>query len=512
MDCFRFTGAPGENVRIEFDGTLSFGARELFRPDGTEVSPCCVLDAAGTHRIIVGSFIGTGTGNYSISIQRLSNPVGCTSIAFGDPPASGAVSGLADMDCVTFTGSLGDAIDIHTVSVDVAEIDLQLYDPSGQFICSTTVGAQEGDNRSCRLTTDGQQTIVLTSPDAPASYRLAIQRLNGPVGCSDLDFTGISTLGTLGFAEMDCYTFDAVAGDTMRLRHAKTGGNFTPIFVLADPDGGSLSSECTQSAAELNCSLGATGTYTVLVLDSSSSGGGSGTYAIALQRPNNPGNCTSLSFGAAPVAASIGQPAEMDCFRFSGAPADRIQMAVAVATGATLSRDVDVFAPEGGLICSAPSAPCFLENAGMHTILVDDSNGAGTGSYGIAVQRLNNPPGPSCTALSFGAAPTSASIGAAGEMDCYCVLRLGRRAGQGPARDHVRRPLSVQRDRADRWDAGVPARHGARLHLRDGRERPAPDHRERRRLRPGHGQLLDCGPATQRAEQLCCARRTAAHR
>ena len=144
MDCFRFTGAPGENVRIEFDGTLSFGARELFRPDGTEVSPCCVLDAAGTHRIIVGSFIGTGTGNYSISIQRLSNPVGCTSIAFGDPPASGAVSGLADMDCVTFTGSLGDAIDIHTVSVDVAEIDLQLYDPSGRFVCSSTVGALEG--------------------------------------------------------------------------------------------------------------------------------------------------------------------------------------------------------------------------------------------------------------------------------------------------------------------------------------------------------------------------------
>ena len=217
---------------------------------------------------------------------------------------------------------------------------------------------------------------------------------------------------------MDCYTFDAVAGDTMRLRHAKTGGNLTPIFLLSDPDGGSLP-ECTQSAAELNCSLGATGSYTVLVLDSPSSGGGSGTYAIALQRPNNPGNCTSLSFGAAPVAASIGQPAEMDCFRLSGAPADRIQMAVAVATGATLSRDVDVFAPEGGLICSAPSAPCFLENAGMHTILVDDSNGAGTGGYGIAVQRLNNPPGASCTALAFGAAPTNASIALPGEMDCY---------------------------------------------------------------------------------------------
>ena len=180
---------------------------------------------------------------------------------------------------------------------------------------------------------------------------------------------------------MDCYTFDAVAGDTMRLRHAKTGGNFTPIFVLADPDGGSLPQlACIGRRAELLARRNRHREHGPRARQPIVRGAAPGTYAIALQRPNNPGNCTSLSFGAAPVAASIGQPAEMNCFRFTGAPADRIQMAVAVATGATLSRDVDVFAPEGGLICSVPSAPCFLENAGMHTILVDDSNGAGTGS------------------------------------------------------------------------------------------------------------------------------------
>ena len=64
----------------------------------------CLLDANGAHTLRVRDFGGAGTGNYSLYVQRLNNPVGCTPIAFG-ATLSSSISVAAEVDCFTFTGA-----------------------------------------------------------------------------------------------------------------------------------------------------------------------------------------------------------------------------------------------------------------------------------------------------------------------------------------------------------------------------------------------------------------------
>src|SRR5262249_35579663 len=131
--------------------------------------------------------------------------------------------------------------------------------------------------------------------------------------------------------------------------------------------------------------------------------------------------CGAVVFGAAPLARSIAATGEWDCYRFSGIAGDRIRVRVAETSG-SLNAEEEMLRPDGTTLpCSPTSAidlTCTLENTGFNGILVYDSNETNTGNYTVAVQRLNNPPAASCPAITFGAAPTSTSIGAAGEIDC----------------------------------------------------------------------------------------------
>src|SRR5207245_6493859 len=79
----------------------------------------------------------------------------------------------------------------------------------------------------------------------------------------------------------------------------------------------------------------------------------------------------------------------------------------------TLAPSAEVLRPNGTTIsfCS----PCSLAATGTYAVLVEDF-GAGSGDYALTLQRLNNPVG--CTAIGFGAAPTTGAI-AAGETDCF---------------------------------------------------------------------------------------------
>jgi hypothetical protein len=172
-------------------------------------------------------------------------------------------------------------------------------------------------------------------------------------------------------------------------------------------------------AACVPCSLDSSGTYTILVGDGA--GTATGDYALAVQRLNNPVGCTPIVFGAAPSTGTVAA-GEMDCFTFAGTTGDRIHANLVKTSGTALT--AQLFNPTGGQVCifdpSSFSNPfaCGLTAAGTQTLIVSGLvGGAGAGNYSLAIQRANNPVG--CTALGFGASPTTGTIAVAAEEDCF---------------------------------------------------------------------------------------------
>jgi len=90
-----------------------------------------------------------------------------------------------------------------------------------------------------------------------------------------------------------------------------------------------------------------------------------------------------------------------------------------VETSGSLSLSQEIIGPDGTTtVCGLTyldELDCQLPVSGTYTLLV--KAWTGTGTYNVLLQRLNNPVG--CLSLGFGNPPTSASIDAAAEVDCY---------------------------------------------------------------------------------------------
>jgi hypothetical protein len=219
--------------------------------------------------------------------------------------------------------------------------------------------------------------------------------------------------------EMDSITFpDGRAGDRVRVRVVETSGRLVAYTGLVD--GATICGPSTQT--ELTCLLAGDGPHTIRVQDLG--GRRTGDYWLAVQRLNNPVGCTPVGFGDPPVAATISQAAEMDCFTFPGAVGDRVRVRVAEVAGSPLVTSTEVVGPNGTTAVNCPpnnqtEMTCPLDANGSHTIIVRDQDGRRTGDYWLAVQRLNNPV--NCTGVGFGI-PMDNSIDEVAEMDCFTIL------------------------------------------------------------------------------------------
>lgn len=153
---------------------------------------------------------------------------------------------------------------------------------------------------------------------------------------------------------------------------------------------------------------------------------------------------TAVTFGAAPTAGSIGAPGVTQCFTFGAAAGDVVRVRVARTSG-TLVRSTTIVRPDSSTACGPSGAlqiDCSINVTGTWTVTVRDSGGTNTGSFSIAVQRLNNPS--SCGTVGIGAVLTTASIAAATEMDCYRftgavgdVMRIRVAATSGTLHPHI---------------------------------------------------------------------------
>lgn len=228
-----------------------------------------VVTTPGQYTIVVSDgFNGTYTGTYSLFLQKLNPPVGATGITFGQT-LTGAVNYAAEMDAFTIDAVNGERIlvGVTNVSGDIWP-EIRLYDPAGLPLLKN-----DGPIHSeieFNITMSGPYTILIADGfrgTYTGSFNLFIQRLNDPANATSMSF-GDTKQGAISLAaEMDAYTFDALANDQVQITVAHVAGDIWPQIRLYDPAGLLLNEQSGPASSEITQVLTASGRYTILVSD-----------------------------------------------------------------------------------------------------------------------------------------------------------------------------------------------------------------------------------------------------
>ena len=440
VDSYTFSAVAGDRVLVTMavtSGGLDPEVR-LYNPTGQSICSAhsslggaaafedCTLPAAGNYTLLASDYGLSETGSYGLYLQRLNNPGGTAALAFGQT-LQATLAAAAERDAYTFSATAGDRV-LVTMAMTSGGLDpeVRLYNPTGQSICSahSSLGGAAAFE-DCTLPAAGNYTLLASDYglSETGSYGLYLQRLNNPGGTAALAFGQTLQATLAAAAERDAYTFSATAGDRVLVTMAMTSGGLDPEVRLYNPTGQSICSAHSSlggAAAFEDCTLPAAGNYTLLASDYGLSE--TGSYGLYLQRLNNPGGTAALAFGQT-LQATLAAAAERDAYTFSATAGDRVLVTMAMTSGG-LDPEVRLYNPTGQSICSAHSSlggaaafeDCALPTAGNYILLASDYGLSETGSYGLYLQRLNNPGG--TAALAFGQT-LQATLAAAAERDAY---------------------------------------------------------------------------------------------
>ena len=285
-DCHRFTATAGDRVRVHVRTTSALRPYvEILGPDG--IARCisaeitCPIQQTGPHTILVtDSAPGTRSGGYQVSVQRLNNPIGCTSASFGPSSWHGELD-IGQTYCVRFDGAAGDRVRLQANDANPMNLVAEVISPDGTTQCSPAAA----DRATCMLDTTGTHTLLIRdSPgDAFGHFWATLQRLDDPVGCTTLT-SQVPVSSGIGLAEVECWRFFGAADERIQIKLDSTWGSFEPGVEIVRPDGTMLSRHGGNTGSyDFFKDLFDTGTHTVLVYDDYS-GLLSGTYDLEFIR------------------------------------------------------------------------------------------------------------------------------------------------------------------------------------------------------------------------------------
>jgi len=423
MDTYTIQGEAGDHIFIQI-ASIWYGSEiRVYAPNGTlletKLGSSCViatpLPEKGTYTLLVGSYNWVNTGNYSIYVQRTSNPVNATSIEFGQT-IEGTIEVPFEKDTYTFYAEAEDQIIIRMQASWWYYLGFKLFAPNGTLIGSGYDQLTQYSELALHLPDTGNYTVLAegTYEDSAGEYWLHLQRTSNPVNATPLSY-GESIEGNITqYAEMDAYTFTAETGDHI---FARAGGSFDPELRLYNPNG-TLISSVTGVQVGLTELLVEAGNYTFLM--GGGDGDDTGEYAVFLQRTSSPVNAKSIELSET-VSGNITQPVEMNSFIFSGDAGD--QIFTRMGSSWWYFPKLRLYGPNGTFIETHDQYdPGFYEltatlpETGTYTLLAGDMIGEDTGDYSIYLQRIPNPV--NATSLAFGDT-INGTITHRGEMDTY---------------------------------------------------------------------------------------------
>jgi hypothetical protein len=376
----------------------------------------------------------------------------CTAGALDGSFASAAVNGsiaAGEIDCYTLSDlTVTDSIAVVSSSSGLVSASPRwaVVDANDVSVCEA-YASSVGNGTRCDLSGSGPWSVRIFDgpsggPSGTFSYQLAVRRLTSPQGCSSLgepgdwSFPAPRINGSSGTPlEAQCLTFTRAAGEAdgnYWFRTVRTSGDIQPYWTVYGPSG---SEECSGSygGPEGSCKLLASGKFALVVSDQSTTQ--TGSYFTTAKRLTSPGGCTalpSISYSAAPVAASISNAGDADCLTLPNvANGDAVAVGLNFSGIAGANPRWALLDGNGTYVCDSNSdnytASCTLTGADGWFLLVYDYGGGGTFSYTAAVRRLNDPQG--CSSLgdpaiwSFATPRINGSLGGPLAAQCFTFSR-----------------------------------------------------------------------------------------
>ncbi|MFK7888674.1 MAG: hypothetical protein AB8G16_17595 [Gammaproteobacteria bacterium] len=426
VDLYSFSAQAGDSVQIrvaDTDAGLLFMALELTDPSGTVIasgsnenvafalcdgSASCSIDESGIYTLSVSSSRPTATGSYDV---YYTNVVGAQTD--GELINGGVVSGeigLGDIDAYTFTAQAGDSVQIRVADTDNGNLFpvARLYNPDGSLVSTSsnefvTFTLCDGST-ACTLEQSGTYTLVVDDGRIAftGNYDVYYTNVDGAQTDGELPNGGVVS-GVIDFGDIDAYTFEAQAGDSIQIRVADTdNGNLFPVTRVYNPDGTLLISNsnefvslilCDGSTA---CTLGQSGTYTLVVDDGRIAF--TGNYDVYYTNIDGAQTDGALANGGV-VSGEIEQ-GDIDAYTFEALAGDSIQIRIADTDNGNLFPVGRLYNPDGTLLinnsnefvslilCDGSNA-CVLEQSGTYTLVVDDGRIAFTGNYDVYYTNID---------------------------------------------------------------------------------------------------------------------------
>lgn len=298
LDAFTFTASPnvGVQLRVADVAQSSFVPYlAVYDPNGKVVETHYGQDVA------VASFVPTLAGTYTALVYDYSSgfsSTGAYKIYLIQAPGSeeggelsltnpiqGAVD-VGDLDSYSMTLAAGAGVQLRVVDVNEAAFVpyLVVYDPNGAVAgqhYGATVAAL-----AFNAATAGKYTVVVYDYSngyaGSGDYELLYARAPGSAEGGALT-VGATVAETIDLGDLDTYTFTATAGDKPRVTVTDLGaGTFTPRVVVYGPTGTIVANVVHADVAAPTFTAAVSGTYTVVVYDSSSSFEATGDYSLVL--------------------------------------------------------------------------------------------------------------------------------------------------------------------------------------------------------------------------------------
>ena len=395
--CFRVHDDAGAKLRVRVVpaiGATLIPTAEVLRPDGTTRCAAtaaddstCALDTSGNHTILVQDGGQSGTGAFTIALQRLDAPSGCATHQIGTLPATNLLY-PGDVECHRFDAVAGDKMRIRVRAQGGSPLlrpSFEVIRPGGTVSCTAT------DELTCPTPATGTYTVLVTdrSPgNRTGGYELSVQRLNDPAGCTVASFGPDAQPAELHRGETDCMRIFGTPGDRIRFRSVAVHG-MDLVAEVVRPTG---TTKCTPADAAdgVTCELDSTGTHTVLVRDRT--GERSGEHWWSIQQLDDPVGCMTLNSGLPPMVGAVGVAAT-PCWRFVGEEDERVQILVTNRSG-DWKPYIEVVRPDGRTDGATTGRATFfdaggtLNETGTYTVLLrDDDRGYDTGQYAIELRR-----------------------------------------------------------------------------------------------------------------------------
>jgi hypothetical protein len=428
LDIYTFQVNAGDSMVLALGQTDVFWQPrlDLFAPNGQRVGTVNgsssssfpnrnlqveLLNAtvSGTYYAVVRAGGPTMAGNYGLSLAKLGGP----QVAEGDsgPIVSGVrktgIIDAGDIDVHTFPANIGDSIVVslgHHGPFWSAQIDL--YSPSGSRV-ATNSGSTSSSFPNLNVQVDAQSVteggtyyaVVRTNGATfQGHYGITMARIpgsqpldgeSGPIGSNERRIAHMSP------GDLDIYTFEANAGDSVIAIMGRTETSMQPRLDLYAPNGQRLGNDTgPQGAAVQVTGLLQSGTYYLVARSNSYTH--VGNYAITLARvpgvqvqdvTDNDGG--PISSGQTMTGAIAAGDLTVYTLDLSAGAATSIQVN-RVGTSSYQPR-IQLFSPTGQLLgnqTGSTSATLNLASApvsGTYYVVVRENGDDAVGTYSIGV-------------------------------------------------------------------------------------------------------------------------------